>query len=100
MLPQDKLDLILRRHAEISDRLASGPDSATFVALSRELAELDDVANAIRAYRHEGEEIAGIDSLLEDPKLDADMRSLAETERTEARARLAARRLASRDSTR
>ena len=90
MLPQDKLDLILRRHAEISDRLASGPDSATFVALSRELAELDDVANAIRAYRHEGEEIAGIDSLLEDPKLDADMRSLAETERTEARARLAA----------
>ena len=89
MLPQEKLDLILRRHAEISDRLASGPDSATFVALSRELAELDDVAAAIRAYRHEAGEIAGIDSLLEDPGLDTEMYGLAETERAEARVRLA-----------
>ncbi|HEY0145358.1 MAG TPA: peptide chain release factor 1, partial [Methylovirgula sp.] len=77
MLPQDKLDLILRRHTEISDRLASGPDSTTFVALSRELAELDHVVTAIRAYRDEVGEIAGLDSLLDDPKLDAEMRSLA-----------------------
>jgi peptide chain release factor 1 len=90
MLPQEKLDLILRRHAEISDRLSSGPDSATFVALSRELAELDDVAAAIRAYRGELAEIAGIESLLQDPKLDAEMRGLAESERAEARGRLAA----------
>jgi peptide chain release factor 1 len=90
MLPQEKLDLILRRHAEISDRLSSGPDSATFVALSRELAELDDVVAAIRAYRGELAEIAGIESLLQDPKLDAEMRSLAESERAEARGRLAA----------
>ena len=90
MLPQEKLDLILRRHAEISDRLATGQDSATFVALSRELAELDDVVAAIRTYRGEVAEIAGIDSLLEDPKLDAEMRSLAESERAEARVRLAA----------
>jgi peptide chain release factor 1 len=89
MLPQDKLDLILRRHTEISDRLTSGPDSATFVALSRELAELDDVVTAIRAYRGEVSEIAGLDSLLDDPKLDAEMRGLAETERVEARERLA-----------
>jgi peptide chain release factor 1 len=89
MLPQDKLDLILRRHTEISDRLTSGPDSATFVALSRELAELDDVVTAIRAYRGEVGEIAGLDSLLDDPKLDAEMRGLAETERVEARERLA-----------
>ncbi len=90
MLPQEKLDLILRRHAEISDRLATGPDSATFVALSRELAELDDVAAAIRAYRREAEEIAGIDSLLGDSKLDAEMRGLAESERADARLRLTA----------
>ncbi len=90
MLPREKLDLILRRHAEISDRLATGPDSATFVALSRELADLDDVVAAIRAYRGEVAEIAGVESLLEDPKLDAEMRSLAESERAEARVRLAA----------
>jgi peptide chain release factor 1 len=90
MLPQEKLDLILRRHAEISDRLSSGPDSATYVALSRELAELDDVAAAIRAYRSESNEIAGIDSLLADFNLDPEMRNLAEGERGEAQTRLAA----------
>jgi peptide chain release factor 1 len=90
MLPQEKLDLILRRHAEVSDRLSSGPDSATYVALSRELAELDDVAAAIRAYRNESNEIAGIDSLLADFNLDPEMRNLAEGERGEAQTRLAA----------
>jgi peptide chain release factor 1 len=90
MLPQEKLDLILRRHAEISDRLSSGPDSTTYVALSRELAELDDVAAAIRAYRNESNEIAGIDTLLADFNLDPEMRNLAEGERSEAQARLTA----------
>ncbi|MGO9134572.1 MAG: peptide chain release factor 1 [Methylovirgula sp.] len=88
MLPQDKLDLILRRHAEISDRLSSGPDSATFVALSRELAEIEDATQAIRDYRHELQEAEGIKGLLADPALDADMRALAEAERDEADARL------------
>ncbi|HEY1735335.1 MAG TPA: peptide chain release factor 1 [Methylovirgula sp.] len=90
MLPQDKLDLILRRHAEISDRLSAGPDSATYIALSRELAEIDDAAQAIRAYREEAREIAGIKTLLEDPSLDQEMRALAEAERAGAEARLAA----------
>jgi peptide chain release factor 1 len=89
MLPEEKLDLILRRHAEISDRLSSGPDSATFIALSRELAEIEDAAQAIRDYRNEMKEVAGIKSLLADPALDADMRALAETERDEAEERLA-----------
>ncbi|WP_219323496.1 peptide chain release factor 1 [Methylovirgula sp. HY1] len=89
MLPEEKLDLILRRHAEISDRLAVGPDSATFVALSRELAELDAVVAAIRDYRNEVKEIQGIAALLAEPGLDAEMRALAETEHDEAKARLA-----------
>jgi peptide chain release factor 1 len=89
MLPQEKLDLILRRHSEISDRLSSGPDSATFIALSRELAEIEDAAQAIRDYRDEMKEVEGIKSLLADPALDAEMRMLAETERDEAEERLA-----------
>jgi peptide chain release factor 1 len=88
MLPEEKLDLILRRHTEISDRLAAGPDSATFVALSRELAELDEVAAAIRDYRHENSEVEGIEALLVDPSLDAEMRQLAESELEEAEGRL------------
>ena len=90
MLPQEKLDLILRRHAEISDRLASGPESSVIVALSRELAEIDDVVGAIRDYRSEQDEIAGIEAMLADPALDPEMRALAETERQESRVRLAA----------
>jgi peptide chain release factor 1 len=89
MLPEEKLDLILRRHSEISDRLSSGPDSATFIALSRELAEIEDATQAIRDYRSEMKEVEGIKSLLADPAIDAEMRALAETERDEAEERLA-----------
>jgi peptide chain release factor 1 len=90
MLPQDKLDLILRRHDEISARLAQGPDAATFVALSRELAGLDDVTAAIRAYRTQTAEVEGLETMLADPTTDAEMRALASEELAEARERLAA----------
>jgi len=48
MLPQDKLDLILRRHTELSERLSQNVSGEQFVAMSRELSELEDVAAAIR----------------------------------------------------
>ncbi|MFZ1079632.1 MAG: peptide chain release factor 1, partial [Methylovirgula sp.] len=90
MLPQEKLDLILRRHAEISDRLAAGPESAVFVALSRELAEIDDVVAVIRDYRVAQKDIAGVEAILTDTALDSEMRALAEAERQDSRSRLAA----------
>ena len=65
-LPQDKLDLILRRHDEINGRLAANPDAATFVALSRELAGLDSVTAAIREYREQAKELDGIDAIVAD----------------------------------
>lgn len=87
-LPQQKLDLILRRHDEINGRLAQNPDAATFVALSQELAGLDAVTAAIREYRSQSEELSGLDSMLEDSALDAEMRELAEAERRDGQARL------------
>jgi peptide chain release factor 1 len=89
MLPQDKLDLILRRHDEISARLAEGPDSSTFVALSRELAGMEDVVGVIRDYHAQTAEITGIEAMLADHGMDAEMRELAEEELQSARARLA-----------
>jgi peptide chain release factor 1 len=77
MFAQDKLNLILRRHEEIGEKLASGPDSQTFVALSRELAALDEVTSAIRAYRAAQEEVAGLRDLLADTSTDDEMRALA-----------------------
>ena len=90
MIPNDKLDLILRRHDELGAKLAGGADGATYVALSRELASLDDVATAIRAHRTIEAEIVELDAMLADPALDRDMRELAEAEREEAAEKLAA----------
>jgi peptide chain release factor 1 len=88
MFAQDKLDLILRRHEEIGQKLASGQDSQTFVALSRELASLDEVTAAIRAYREAESECTGLRDLLEDPATDEEMRALAEGEVEIAESRL------------
>jgi peptide chain release factor 1 len=90
MLPHDKLDLILRRYEEVSAQLSEGADGATFVALSRELAEMDDIVTAIKAYRTQATDLAGLDGMLEDPSLDAEMRQLAEEERAVAVETLAA----------
>jgi peptide chain release factor 1 len=80
MFAQDKLDLILRRHQEIAAKLSAGPDAASFVALSRELASLDDVVAKINIYRAAKAEIAGVGEMLADPALDPDMREFLEAE--------------------
>jgi peptide chain release factor 1 len=89
MLPEEKLDLILRRHEEISARLAEAAQASSFVALSREFADMEDVVGAIRAYRTQAKELHGVAALLADPSLDAEMRALAEDERKTAEGRLA-----------
>ncbi len=89
MIPNDKLDIILRRHEEIGAKLAAGADGATYVALSRELASLDEVAAAVRAHRAIETEIAGLDAMLADASLDPEMREMAQSEREEAGERLA-----------
>jgi peptide chain release factor 1 len=88
VLPQDQLDLILHRHSEILARLAQALESAEFVALSRELAGIENVARAIRDYRRQAEEAAGLEALLTDPATGAEMRALAEEELRAVRARL------------
>jgi peptide chain release factor 1 len=88
ILPQDQLDRILRRHAEILARLAGALDPAAFVALSRELAGVENVARAIRDFRRQADEAAGLEALLADPATGAEMRGLAEEELTAVRARL------------
>ena len=88
ILPQDQLDLILRRHAEILARLAGALEPAAFVALSRELAGIENVARAIQDFRGQAEEAAGLEALLADPATGAEMRGLAEEELRAVRARL------------
>ncbi len=90
MLPAEKLDLILRRHQELSERLSGNVSGAEFVAMSRELAELEGAAARIREWRRMQQDMAEIDAMLADPALDKEMRSFAESEREEAEEKLAA----------
>ncbi|WP_036283592.1 peptide chain release factor 1 [Methylocystis sp. ATCC 49242] len=90
MFAQDKLDLILRRYDEIGEKLAGGADGQTFVALSRERATLDDVVDAIRAWRDAQREVDDLAAMLADSSLDPEMRALAESETDGAREKLEA----------
>jgi len=74
-----RLDDILRRRAELADRMAeaAGED---YVALAREYAELETVAGGIEALRAARAELRELEEMLADPGLDAEMRALAEEE--------------------
>ncbi len=75
MMPREKLDKIVARHAELEARLqtASGAEVAV---LSREFSGLQDVVSQIVKYRAAQEDIEAAESMREDPEL----RQLAEEE--------------------
>jgi peptide chain release factor 1 len=80
MSPNDNLDLILRRHQEIGARLSESGAGADYSSLSRELAELDPVVSAIKAYRDKERERIDLESLIADPASEGEMRAMARDE--------------------
>ncbi|MBV7257741.1 peptide chain release factor 1 [Pacificimonas sp. WHA3] len=96
-VPDERIDAIIARHAELTSDMASGELAAErFVELSKEYAELDPVAAAAREVRSAREELAELEALASDGESDAEMRELAEAELEDVRGRLPAaeRRLA------
>ena len=83
ILPQQKLDALLARHAMMESELASGLAPDAYVKLSREFAELGPVVESIKAYRGADKEIAELAALVDDASTDAEMRKLADAERRE-----------------
>ena len=80
-----KIDAILSRHAEAEARLASGTlEPQAFVALSKELAELEPVVVAARKVNRLRSELADLETMLADPE----MRAMAEDEIAGVRAAL------------
>ncbi|MEO0035898.1 MAG: hypothetical protein RLZZ501_1921 [Pseudomonadota bacterium] len=75
-------DKVLYRHDELRAQLAAGEglDSAAIPRLSRELAELDPVVEAIQAFRRGRDEMAEAALMMQDPAADPEMRALAEEE--------------------
>jgi peptide chain release factor 1 len=74
------LDLILRRYEELGARLSAGVAGAEYAKLSRELSDLEPIADGIRAWRAKEKERADLEAMLKDPGLDAEMREMAEAE--------------------
>jgi peptide chain release factor 1 len=87
MLPEQKLDALVTRHAALERDLASAVPPETYVKLSREFAELAPVVEAVNSYREAQRELAGLASLLDDPTTDAEMRAIAEAEKPALEAR-------------
>jgi peptide chain release factor 1 len=87
VLPQQKMDALLARHAMVESELATGLAPDAYVKLSREFAELSPVVEAIKAYRDADKEISELAALIDDSATDADMRKLADAERHELQER-------------
>ena len=80
-LPETKLDLLLARHAALESELLSQVSADRYVQMTRELAELNPVVEAVKNWRAVRAEITGIDAMIADPATDAEMRAMAEAER-------------------
>ena len=90
MLPEQKLNALVVRHAALERDLSAALPPETYVRLSREFAELSPVVEAVKSYRAAQRELDGITSLIADPATDAEMRSIAEAEKPELEARRSA----------
>ena len=81
ILPEAKLDILLAHHASLEAQLLGQVSSENYVKITRELAELNPLIDAVKAYRASDAEIAGIDALIADAATEPEMRSMAEDER-------------------
>src|ERR1700742_2064420 len=88
MLPEAKLDILLAHHASLEAESLGQVSSERYVQITRELAELNPLIDAVKAYRGARTELAGAESLLADAANDPDLRAMAESEREVLQARI------------
>ena len=55
MLPEAKLDILLAHHASLEAELLGQVNSENYVRITRELAELNPLIDAVKALASEGE---------------------------------------------
>jgi peptide chain release factor 1 len=87
MLPEAKLDLLLAHHASLEAQILGQLSSESYVQITRELAELNPLIEAVKAYRAIVKELVEAEALVADPATDAEMRAMAQTERDTLSAR-------------
>jgi peptide chain release factor 1 len=90
MLPDQKLDALVTRHAALERDLAAALPAESYVKLSREFAELAPAVEAVRSYRAAQRELDDLAALIADPATDPEMRAIAEAEKPDVEKRCAA----------
>jgi peptide chain release factor 1 len=88
-LPQEKLDKLVQRWEEIQAELNRGAAPASYAQLTKELASLNPVVEAIRALSRLEHERCDLIELIDDPGADRDLKTLAQEELDQLRPRLA-----------
>src|ERR1700750_589503 len=87
-LPEAKLDVLLAHHASLEAESLGQLSSERYVAITRELAEITPLIEAVKAYRAAVKELADTEALIGDAATDAEMRGMAEGEREDLAARI------------
>jgi peptide chain release factor 1 len=87
MLPDQKLNALVTRHAALERDLSTALPPETYVKLSREFAELAPIVEVVKSYRDVRRELDGLATLIADSSTDAEMRSIAEAERPQLESR-------------
>src|SRR5262252_6605434 len=86
-LPEAKLDVLLAHHASLEAESLGQLSSERYVQVTRELAEISPLIEAVKTYRSAVKELTDAEALIADPATDAEMRGMAEAERDELEAR-------------
>ena len=80
-IPADKLDRMIERYHSVQNELNAGAtNQQAFARLSKELADLGPVVEAIEHLRKAEQEVGELSSMLGDAAIDREMREMAEAE--------------------
>ncbi len=89
-LSESRLRQMIERFDQVEARMGVATDPKEIVQLSRDHSELKAVADAAKALLAMRNQLAEAEAMMEDPSADRDLRSMAEEERGEIKARLPA----------
>ncbi|MEQ8247169.1 MAG: peptide chain release factor 1 [Alphaproteobacteria bacterium] len=89
MISDEQIDHLLKRYADLEGALSAGHSKeGDFVRLSREYADMGSTIEVARQLRALRAEVVGLDEMLADKAIDAELREIASEERYEKRGAL------------
>ena len=77
---KDKLDMLIKRHDELRDAMASPDAGSEFAKISKEFSDLSPIVDSINALNKANSELKSMKEMLADSECDAEMKKMAEEE--------------------